>query len=795
MTPGPNRALASLARSCYLDALMRGGAGFVHACSEGARRLASQAGEPSLNARRRDLVLDLTPALSAWQLGLEQRINDALQILRSGRPLDSRIEGSSTWGPVGQLSLVDDSAIERGLMVSNLAQAISDLAGSEYTDLSSRLQSVSGAAATRESTEAAGDVLRPQTIARWAMDSWVAAGLTASHWSTLQNVLHTEAAQWAQEAYHEANRLLLDNGVCPEVDLRPFIRRARSTGPIVQAARPSPGGLGAGMPGTLGGADAGGAMASGPGLITRPSGNSGLQPLGQPYDETRLMTQAQGFSPRAVAQAQMTLGKLNQVVARQVPDFDPTQAVSAGAPVVGVSPGLGQAISAAQRVLQQHTRSDAVGVASSPAALVHDLQQSRQLLKKAAATPVERATIEVVALLFQHILTEERLPAAIRVWFARLQMPVLRVAVSEPDFFATLNHPARALIDRMGSCVMGFASGEQGNEGALHQEIRRIVQVVEAYPDTGRRVFQTVLTEFEKFLERYFRDENEASRKGVSLAQQVEQRETWAIQYTIEMRKMLETVPVHEGVREFLFRVWADVLAHSAVQTSPSSPETRALKRAAADLIWSASAKTSREERVDVLRRLPPLLKTVREGMARAGLSQDKQDEHIHSLNSALAAAFSARSAAISSAHLQAVTERLDALDEILPNIADIELDEQTLRDLSGHESDDLEIVAEGGTMPTPAMLGWARELHIGSWFQLDYRGKQEPVQLVWHGLQKQLALFVTPAGRGILFQLHRLASFLQAGLLVPVEEETLTTRATRDALAKLDADPERLLS
>ncbi|MEN9453245.1 MAG: hypothetical protein RLZZ369_2304, partial [Pseudomonadota bacterium] len=86
MTPGPNRALASLARSCYLDALMRGAAGFAHACAEGARRLASQAGEPSLNARRRDLVLDLSPALSAWQLGLEQRINDALQILRSGRP-------------------------------------------------------------------------------------------------------------------------------------------------------------------------------------------------------------------------------------------------------------------------------------------------------------------------------------------------------------------------------------------------------------------------------------------------------------------------------------------------------------------------------------------------------------------------------------------------------------------------------------------------------------------------------------------------------------------------------------
>ena len=40
------------------------------------------------------------------------------------------------------------------------------------------------------------------------------------------------------------------------------------------------------------------------------------------------------------------------------------------------------------------------------------------------------------------------------------------------------------------------------------------------------------------------------------------------------------------------------------------------MKRAAADLIWSASAKVTREERAEVIRRLPPLLKRLREGMA-----------------------------------------------------------------------------------------------------------------------------------------------------------------------------------
>ena len=48
---------------------------------------------------------------------------------------------------------------------------------------------------------------------------------------------------------------------------------------------------------------------------------------------------------------------------------------------------------------------------------------------------------------------------------------------------------------------------------------------------------------------------------------------------------------------------------------------------------------------------------------------------------------------------------------------------------------------------------------------------------------------------RNYLIQARRLAAYLQAGLLVPQEEETLTVRATRDALAKLDANPERLLN
>jgi hypothetical protein len=68
-------------------------------------------------------------------------------------------------------------------------------------------------------------------------------------------------------------------------------------------------------------------------------------------------------------------------------------------------------------------------------------------------------------------------------------------------------------------------------------------------------------------------------------------------------------------------------------------------------------------------------------------------------------------------------------------------------------------------------------------------------LQFVWRSERKHLNLFAATSGKSFLIQAGRLAAYLQAGLLLPQEEESLTVRATRDALTKLEANPERLLA
>lgn len=795
-------SLAGQARRLYTEELVKGLVAVVQAAMDGARALLDKPSEHATFQRRRDLLQGLMGGAQTWHRGI---VGGLRQVLLSGVSA-SRLGDLPAPGSRDALSLVPDDTIELEIVTSRLALAIMDRASWEFAALRSRVAHLE-----RRGELDAHDMLRAHVLARIVFDAWRSAGLTLEGWRELQPVLHDEFAALVEEAYHEANRWLVEHKVLAEVDLRPFIRRSRThpgaplgwqAGSGLASGRDDGGGAvaysGSNLGGSFAGSSAGGGVSGWPGGgAGRGIGGAGVG------EETRLMTRAAPLA-RSREHAEAVLGRLNRMIGRHVPEFA-VSTRSRGLPQSprggAVSPGLARAIETAQQGIRQRLAPPSQqGVLVTAPVMLEELHQRKQVLKKAAATPEERATIEIVALLFQSILTEDRIPASVRVWFARLQMPVLRVAVSEPDFFATIDHPARRLIDRMGACVMGFDSGGvvtatgSANE-PLEKEIKRVVQVVEAYPDTGRRVFQTVLTEFEKFLENYFATTNEATKRGVSLAQQVEQRETMAIQYTIELRRMLNEVPVQEGVRQFLFHVWADVLATAAVRYGGQGASTKTMKRAAADLIWSASAKVTREERAEVIRRLPLLLRSLREGMAAAGIDAPKQDEHIQQLNNSLAAAFTAKAAVIPDDRLRELMERLETLEELLPEAADMDIDESMVLDLSGHQSSELDVVLDGGSMPTPAMVAWARELQVGSWYMLDRNGHSEAVQLAWHGLRKQLSLFVTPQGRCVLFQQHRLASYLQAGLMLPAQDEALTVRATRSALAKLDVDASRLLN
>jgi len=751
-------------------------------------------------------------ALMAFQKNQTTWLNNSRKSLQRTLLPRSAASGSSPLSVPGRLELLAEGAIDDQIMASRLAMRVLDLASTELNELRLRIQHLE-----KRQELPRGDVLLPDVIARILVDQWLEVQMSREGWLLVQDALAPVLSKKMHEAYKAANEFLVSSGVMKEIDLQALVKRgpgSRSAGPSPQAraaeAAKEAEAKGQDQGGGYGGESGGGystgggqGASSGRGGAQQGAGSGGL-PQGAGgragaassvmgvHDETRLMTSSSPLA-RARMRAQGVVGRLKRMLVDRVGgDFEATQ-------LLPTSPRLQQAI---QRVAPavstdaglSHTGSGPVYAdAGHVERAATALRQRATELKQAASTPTEKAIIEVVALMFQSILAEERIPPSVRVWFARLQIPVLRVALAEPEFFSALQHPARRLIDRMGSCVLGFESNV--SSAALEAEIKRVVQVIEQYPETGRRVFQLVFDEFQKFLSTYLSEQGSASR-FVTVAQQVEQKETLSVQYTIELRKLLDDVPVRDEIREFLFKVWVEVLAVASVKYGLKHEETGSLKRVASDLLWAASAKPNRNDRARVIQQLPSLLQRLRQGMGLLGFPPGLQDTHIKSVSDTLADAFMSRTEAIPQESLDKLAQRLAHLEDYLPEsgVGDLDLDNESIEMITGVDASNIEVIKQGGSQPNEAMRAWAVELQIGSWFGLDHNGKLNSVQLAWRSERGQLYMFVTNGGRCFLIQATRVAAYLQAGLLVPSEDEALTVRATRAALAKLDANPERLL-
>jgi hypothetical protein len=776
--------------------------------------LADQPGVARDQQARRDALHDFLRQRDAWIQGVRQAWQQAL--VAPGLSAQRRAGAQDK-----NLTLIGDDEVENGILVSRLVLTISDKVSWELKDLRLRVASLEGGHELADK-----DVLKPATFAAVLVNQWTACGLSRLAWTMMQDSLAPMVVDRLFSAYQHANEFLIRNGVMPVIETKSVIRRsedgsaaaaptpasksagARAGGASVGAARPGNGGPGgAGPGGSVAGSFAGGTGGSARehagGASTGSGDRSGALPSGSSgpstraggghtrsalAEETRMMTATTPLA-RARQRAQGVLGQLRRLFVDRGADFEATRQQAP-------SPELAQAL-----VHERGTRREAyvTGAGVLPAGgvqqVVGEIRERSAELKRKATTVTEKATIEIVALMFQAILAEERIPAGVRVWFARLQMPVLRVALDEPEFFGTLQHPARQLIDRMGSCVLGFdASGVQAS--AMESEIRRVVQVIEQYPETGRRVFQLVLEEFQKFLSRFLTEKGSTQRL-VSVAQQVEQKETLTIQYTIELRNMLNKIKVRDEIREFLFKVWAEALAVAALRHGAQHADTLTLKRTATDLLWAASAKPNREDRARVIQALPKILRHLRQGMSLLGLPATTQDAHLKIISDILADAFQSKTDVVSQEDIDDMARRLEQLEVAISDDGpeEFELDPGTLEAMLGVDASSFEMLANSGSTPSQAMIAWASELQLGQWFVLEHNGRVVQVQLVWRSDRRQLHLFASADGQSYLIQARRLAAYLQAGLLVPAEEEALTVRATREALTKLDANPERLLS
>lgn len=216
--------------------------------------------------------------------------------------------------------------------------------------------------------------------------------------------------------------------------------------------------------------------------------------------------------------------------------------------------------------------------------------------------------IDIVSMLFDFILDDPHIADSVKGLIARLQIPLLKVAIIDKEFFAKKSHPARQLLNELAYAGAEEALLDEEDEAQpVLQMIESVVGRVVTEFEDDPELFNELLAEFTEFVDQ----EREANRLAEALQVQARERVAEAI------RGRIADSSVPPFIRALLIDAWKDVLTHIYLRDGGDEQGTawQTALKVADDLIWSVQPKLVVSERQNLVRVIPRVLNGLRDGL------------------------------------------------------------------------------------------------------------------------------------------------------------------------------------
>ncbi|MBD9443787.1 DUF1631 domain-containing protein [Pseudomonas sp. PDM04] len=242
--------------------------------------------------------------------------------------------------------------------------------------------------------------------------------------------------------------------------------------------------------------------------------------------------------------------------------------------------------------------------------------------------------INLIALLFECILDDRNLPDSLKALIARLQIPMLKVAVLDKSFFSRSTHPARRLLNEIAAAAMGWGDCDDHQRDSLYLRIEQVVQrLLNDFVDDPA-IFSELLADFLAFtsderrrselLEQRTRDAEEGRARTELARRRVEQALN-----TVVLGKVLP-----QQVLAFVQDAWSQVLLLTCLKHGEPSDEWRADVETLEQLVWSVQRHDEPDTQQRLLALVPGLLKSLRSGLSRSAFDPFATAEFFSELES-----------------------------------------------------------------------------------------------------------------------------------------------------------------
>jgi Protein of unknown function (DUF1631) len=479
------------------------------------------------------------------------------------------------------LTLVQTGVLENEIAIGNLTTRLKDKAGDELYQFTRRVSTIVGNPDLLDVDNPVG----PSPLACGVYGGLEALGLHELAVRPLGMLVADRLAAGVGALYHELNQLLSGRGVAGAGKAR--IVKSKDTGVVSKR-------------------DARGGQPAPP------------LPTGDVFAQMQMLLSQQRGMPAGQPGAAGGPGML-------------AAAGQAGAP--GGSAPVMATPATVDWLTQVQRGNEAAAVPAVPASgeslnVLHTLRQSEIGQR---FDPADATTCDLVAMMFDHVFSDPRIPEAIKPLIAQLQVPTLKAAMLDRGFFSDEAHPARRMLDRLGSAAIGWQGTADGSDPLYGAVERAVKNAVDGF-GSDLSELEAATTEVEQLASFEEARTDALAQRSIDVLTRHERilqaQET--ARDTVELKLREAVVP--KPVRDLTERIYRAVLTSAHENGGADSSAWTAALETLDNLLWSVKPKSGAEERVRLVKTLPGLLKALDEGMQIAGFADEERKAALNTL-------------------------------------------------------------------------------------------------------------------------------------------------------------------
>ena len=455
-------------------------------------------------------------------------------------------------------------------------------------------------------------------------------------------------------------------------------------------------------------------------------------------------------------------------------------------PATTAAPGeLDHALSRVEALL---SRMPSVSGTTAPAPKL--LEHRASLLANTGAS-VERQIIELIARLFEVIVSDPGLNPVLRSQLGRLQVPALRIALNDPDMLDRHEHPVWVFMARIVNAASSYPNPGDPRLVALRGCTDRLIGDLTARPRQHAEQYVRALAQLDAFLDDQLHQQQDAARSAIETLLRAEQSDQLQQQISARLSEQLAPVRTTPVIRRFITGAWAKVLANAMLQHGDTSDVTTGYVKVLDELVWSLQPPDQPQSRQRLLAVLPGMLQKLRAGMAaidlpaaeRQAVLDDLVTVHTEALRPGPRAGATPEAALTPEEIVRRLREEVTAPADDGPGFGD------SLIDLASMDTVPAALMTETSPVSSEDPADWVTQLSPGTRQRIFLNGRWTQAQLLWRSPRGTYFVYAGEApGRTHSVTQRALERLRKADLVEDISANALVQRAVDALLRRIDA-------